>query len=76
MHDCGFLGCGDVNSALLALERSRNGDADHTVAKHMLVFMVRGIFVHLQFHMPNIHMADILYREYNINVQRSQEFWL
>ena len=51
-HECiivGYVGCGDVNNVLLALERSRNGDADHTVAKHVVIFMVRGIFIHLQF---------------------------
>ena len=45
----GYVGCGNVNNVLLALERSRNGDADHTVAKHVVIFMVRGIFIHLQF---------------------------
>ena len=78
-HECmivGFVGCGDVNNVLLAFERSRSGDADHTMVKHMLIFMVHGILSISSFHMPNIHTADMLYRDYNINVQRSQEFWL
>ena len=45
----GFVGCGDVSNVPLALERSKNGDADHTVPKHMLVFMMCGIYIHLQF---------------------------
>ena len=40
----GFVGR-DVNNVLLALERSRNVDADHTVAKHMPVFMVCGYLI-------------------------------
>jgi len=40
-HECrivGFVDFGDVNNALLAFERSMNGDADRTMAKQMLVF--------------------------------------
>ena len=61
-HECrivGFVDFGDVNNALLAFERSMNGDADRTVAKHMLVFMVRGIFIKLQFPYAQYPTTDL-----------------
>ena len=45
----GFVDVGDVNNALLDYERSINGENGRMVAKYMLVFMVRGIFIKLNF---------------------------
>ena len=47
----GFVDVGTVNNALLDYERSLKGKAKTTssVATHMLVFMVRGIFIRLNF---------------------------
>ena len=45
-HDCrivGFVDVGDVNNALLEFEKSLSSERGCTVAKHMLVFMVRGV---------------------------------
>ena len=53
-HSCrvlGFVDMGDINNQLLGFERSLEGtnDLQETVAKQMLVFMVRGIFASVDF---------------------------
>ena len=49
----GFINLGDVNNQLLRFQQLQTSDADSSlpppVAKHMLVFMVRGLFQHLEF---------------------------
>jgi hypothetical protein len=49
----GFINLGDVNNQLLQFQRSQTSDMDNPlpppVAKHMLVFMVRGLFSKLEF---------------------------
>ena len=49
----GFINLGHVNNQLLRFQRLQTSDADSSlpppVAKHMLVFMVRGLFQHLEF---------------------------
>ena len=47
----GFVDLGDVNNHLLAFEREVKGDKKllHSLAKTMMVFMVRGIFTPLRF---------------------------
>ncbi len=47
----GFANIGDINSHLLAFERSVNNDMDKTtpLANSMLVLLVRGLFSKLQF---------------------------
>lgn len=53
-HGCtivGFVDVGTVNNALLSFERSLNDSKSDAapVAKHMLVFLVRGLFIKLCF---------------------------
>ena len=48
----GFMNLGDVNNELLKLER---GEELHQIADHILVIMVRGIFVKLEF--PYAHFS-------------------
>lgn len=52
-HSCqviGFTNLGDINSHLLAFERSLGTDQlEPSVAKYMLVFMVRGLIIPLEF---------------------------
>ena len=49
----GFINLGDVNNQLLRFQCSQTSDTDNSlpppVAKHMLVFMVRGLFSKLEF---------------------------
>ena len=46
----GFTDLGDVNNLLMEFERSLTSDAPSgSLSKSMLVFMVRGLFTHLQF---------------------------
>jgi biotin operon repressor len=49
----GFVNVGDINNQLLKFERAQTRDSQEAVppplAKHMLVFMVRGIFSRLEF---------------------------
>ena len=45
----GFVNLGDVNNQLLEMERSESGEMQQCVAKNMLVFMVRGLFMKLEF---------------------------
>lgn len=65
-HECnivGFVDFGDINSALLSFEA--NTSPKFPVAKHMLVFMVRGLFFKLNFpyaQFPTLDLsADLLY---------------
>ena len=47
-HSCeiiGFVNLGDVNNELLEMERAEKGDMQQCMAKNMLVFMVRGLFL-------------------------------
>lgn len=44
----GFVDFGNVNNALLAFEMSLKGETGRPVVKHMLQFMVRGIFINLK----------------------------
>ena len=68
-HDCriiGFIDYGDVNNSILEFERSFEGSKpDGNVAEHMLVFMVRGVFIRLKFpfaqYPTNNLSADLLY---------------
>ena len=51
-HNCeiiGFVNLGDVNNELLEMERAEKGDMQQCMAKNMLVFMVRGLFLKLEF---------------------------
>ena len=51
----GYVDIGDINNELLKFEQSCNDESSETpgsplpVAKHMLVFMVRGLFIDLKF---------------------------
>ena len=48
----GFVNLGDINNQLLKFEREQTSDSQEVtppIAKHMLVFMVRGIFSKLEF---------------------------
>ena len=49
----GFINLGDVNNQLLRFQQLQTSNEDSSlpppVAKHMLVFMVRGIFQYLEF---------------------------
>ena len=61
-HDCrivGFVDFEDVNNALLAFERSLSSETGHPVAKHMIVFMVRGIFIKLNFPYAQYPVTDL-----------------
>lgn len=67
-HECriiGFVNFGSTNHNLLEFERSLNNSPDLPVAKHMLVFLVRGLFIKLKFpyaQYPTTSLsADILY---------------
>lgn len=58
----GFVDVGDVNNELLKFERSLTSEdsrLQESVAKHMLVFMVRGIFTHLKFPYAQFATRDI-----------------
>ena len=51
-HSCeivGFVNLGDVNIELLEMERAKKGDMQQCMAKIMLVFMVRGLYLKLEF---------------------------
>ena len=53
-HDCkivGFIDLGPINNILLKFENSLSDVSTQpmSVASHMLTFMVRGLFIHLQF---------------------------
>ena len=45
----GFVDLGDVNNTLLSFERSSDEKSHLPVAKHILMFMVRGIFLKARF---------------------------
>ena len=45
----GFINVGNVNNQLLKLERLQDGKGNQCIAKHLLVFMVRGLFLRLEF---------------------------
>ena len=45
----GFVDLGEVNNELLDMERSEKGEVHQCVAKNILVFMVRGMFLKLEF---------------------------
>lgn len=67
-HECrviGFVNFGNTNNDLLAFERSLNQDSDLPVASHMLVFLVRGVFIRLKFpyaqYPTNSLTSDVLY---------------
>ena len=45
----GFVDLGETNNHLLDLARSEDADADRQLAKTMLVLMVRGLFVHVNY---------------------------
>ena len=51
----GYVDIADINSELVKFEQSCNDESSNTqgsplpVAKHMLVFMVRGLFIDLEF---------------------------
>ena len=45
----GFINVGNVNNQLLELERLEDGKGNQCIAKHLLVFMVRGLFLRLEF---------------------------
>ena len=54
-HTCeliGFINCGDINSHLDDLEQQCNSAENEirSVASHMLLFMVRGLFLSLATH--------------------------
>ena len=47
-----YVDIGNINNELLKFEQSCNNEDSNTpspVAKHMLVFMVRGLFIDLKF---------------------------
>jgi hypothetical protein len=51
-HTCqiiGFVDLGEVNNELLDMERSEKGVVQQCLAKNILVFMVRGMFLKLEF---------------------------
>ena len=53
----GFVDLGAVNNTLASFEQSLTQSTTHArlpIAKHMLVFMVRGLFMSLKFLMHNI----------------------
>ena len=70
-HECkvvGFVDVGSVNNKLRLFEQSLADDgeeATNSIARHMLVFMVRDVFINLQFpyaQYPTFDLsADILY---------------
>ena len=67
-HECkriGYTDVGDINNYLLAFERSILEDQSPQVAKHMLVLMVRGIIVPVEFpyaqYATSDTAADILF---------------
>lgn len=56
----GFTNIGDVNSHLVAFEKSLEGEkVEDVVADHMLVFMVRGLFSSLQFPYVQFPCTDL-----------------
>ena len=61
-HDCrivGFVDVRDVNNALLEFEKSLSSETGCTVAKHMLVFMVHGVFIKLNFPYAQYPTTDL-----------------
>ena len=60
-HDCrvvGFVDFGDVNNTMSEFEQSTDGGRPE-IAKHMLVFMVRGIFFRLNFPYAQFATRDL-----------------
>lgn len=60
-HNCriiGFVNFGDLNNMLLSFERSINNQ-NNSVANHVLVFMVRGIFIQLNFPYAQFPTTDL-----------------
>ena len=57
----GFVDLGSVSNAFLNYERSMKGNdhVTHSVATHMLVFMVRGIFIRLNFPYAQYPTSDV-----------------
>ena len=60
----GFADLGDVNNQLIELEESYRNDSPQTslpgpVATHMLVMMVRGIFMHLSYPYAHFPTSDL-----------------
>lgn len=61
-HECrivGFVNFGSTNNDLLSFERSIKESPDAPVAKHMLVFLVRGVFIRMQFPYAQYPTADL-----------------
>lgn len=61
-HNCrilGFVDLGEVNNSLLSFERSLDGKDDFPVAKHILMFMVRGIFIKVKFPYAQFPTRDL-----------------
>ena len=64
-HECkvvGFVDVGSVNNKLHLFEQSLADDgeeATNSIAKHMLVFMVRGVFINLQFPYAQYPTTDL-----------------
>ena len=51
-HSCqiiGFVNLGHVNNQLLELERSEKGEPEESIAKNIVMFMVRGLFSKLEY---------------------------
>ena len=61
-HNCrvvGFVDLGEVNNALLSFERSAHQNSDFPMAKHILMFFVRGIFIGLKFPYAQFPTRDL-----------------
>ena len=56
----GFVDMGDINNKLADLEKERSTNHQHpTIATHMLVLMVRGVFTDLRFPYAHFPVTNI-----------------
>ena len=56
----GFINLGNINDELLSLEQEFLSDQDHRpIANHLLVLMVRGIFLKLEFPLAHFGTAGV-----------------
>ncbi len=68
-HNCrivGFVDLGEVNNAMLSFERSAHQNSDFPMAKHILMFFVRGIFIRLKFPTRDLSLFGKWYKTLNV----------
>lgn len=60
-HECRIIGCidlGKINDTLMAFEKSIDTD-ESPVAKQMLFYVIRGLFIQLNFPLAQYHTCGV-----------------